>query len=153
MDTEDGWNRSKFGPIEKFLMYYENIEREKARERGRVKEGQGGSSFVKEGQGASRRVKEPIEACLGNYHIASLFTRQQMKELSDWLVLEQLVSIFVYCFGSFAVPPGGQPRQESLWKLEVTGLTLTRRKKGSGSNKRKLKRYFLTRLNPAIPFI
>ena len=114
-------------------MYYENIEREKARERG--------------------RVKEPIEACLGNYHIASLFTRQQMKELSDWLVLEQLVSIFVYCFGSFAVPPGGQPRQESLWKLEVTGLTLTRRKKGSGSNKRKLKRYFLTRLNPAIPFI
>lgn len=28
--TEDGWNRSKFGPIEKFLMYYENIEREKA---------------------------------------------------------------------------------------------------------------------------
>lgn len=28
--TEDGWNRNKFGPIEKFLMYYENIEREKA---------------------------------------------------------------------------------------------------------------------------
>eukprot|EP00930_Biecheleria_cincta_P025407 TRINITY_DN18099_c0_g1_i1.p1 TRINITY_DN18099_c0_g1~~TRINITY_DN18099_c0_g1_i1.p1 ORF type:complete len:278 (-),score=51.73 TRINITY_DN18099_c0_g1_i1:61-894(-) len=28
--TEDGWNRSKFGPVEKFLMYYENIEREKA---------------------------------------------------------------------------------------------------------------------------
>lgn len=28
--TEDGWNRGKFGPIEKFLMYYENIEREKA---------------------------------------------------------------------------------------------------------------------------
>lgn len=28
--TEDGWNRSKFGPIEKFLMYYEAIEREKA---------------------------------------------------------------------------------------------------------------------------
>lgn len=27
--TEDGWNRNKFGPIEKFLMYYENIEREK----------------------------------------------------------------------------------------------------------------------------
>lgn len=27
--TEDGWNRGKFGPIEKFLMYYENIEREK----------------------------------------------------------------------------------------------------------------------------
>jgi len=25
-----GWNRGKFGPIEKFLMYYENIEREKA---------------------------------------------------------------------------------------------------------------------------
>lgn len=30
-DTKDGWNRSKFGPIEKFLMYYENIEREKVR--------------------------------------------------------------------------------------------------------------------------
>lgn len=28
--TEDGWNRGKSGPIEKFLMYYENIEREKA---------------------------------------------------------------------------------------------------------------------------
>lgn len=28
--TEDGWNRGKFGPIEKFLMYYENVEREKA---------------------------------------------------------------------------------------------------------------------------
>eukprot|EP00933_Yihiella_yeosuensis_P033489 TRINITY_DN27194_c0_g1_i2.p1 TRINITY_DN27194_c0_g1~~TRINITY_DN27194_c0_g1_i2.p1 ORF type:complete len:277 (+),score=25.55 TRINITY_DN27194_c0_g1_i2:95-925(+) len=28
--TEDGWNRNKFGPIEKFLMYYENIERERA---------------------------------------------------------------------------------------------------------------------------
>lgn len=28
--TEDGWNRNKFGPVEKFLMYYENIEREKA---------------------------------------------------------------------------------------------------------------------------
>jgi len=28
--TEDGWNRGKFGPIEKFMMYYENIEREKA---------------------------------------------------------------------------------------------------------------------------
>jgi len=28
--TEDGWNRGKFGPVEKFLMYYENIEREKA---------------------------------------------------------------------------------------------------------------------------
>ncbi|CAE8641440.1 unnamed protein product [Polarella glacialis] len=28
--TEDGWNRNKFGPIEKFVMYYENIEREKA---------------------------------------------------------------------------------------------------------------------------
>jgi len=28
--TEDGWNRGKFGPIEKFIMYYENIEREKA---------------------------------------------------------------------------------------------------------------------------
>lgn len=27
--TEDGWNRGKFGPIEKFLMHYENIEREK----------------------------------------------------------------------------------------------------------------------------
>jgi len=39
-------------------MYYENIEREKARERGRVKEGQGGSRRVKEGQALSRRVKE-----------------------------------------------------------------------------------------------
>lgn len=28
--TEDGWNRGKFGPIEKFIMFYENIEREKA---------------------------------------------------------------------------------------------------------------------------
>jgi len=28
--TEDGWDRGKFGPIEKILMYYENIEREKA---------------------------------------------------------------------------------------------------------------------------
>mmetsp|Transcript_44705 Transcript_44705/g.143194 ORF Transcript_44705/g.143194 Transcript_44705/m.143194 type:complete len:326 (+) Transcript_44705:72-1049(+) len=28
--TEDGWNRGKSGPIEKFLMYYENIERERA---------------------------------------------------------------------------------------------------------------------------
>lgn len=28
--TEDGWNRGKFGPIEKFMMYYENVEREKA---------------------------------------------------------------------------------------------------------------------------
>jgi len=28
--TEDGWNRGKYGPIEKFLMFYENIEREKA---------------------------------------------------------------------------------------------------------------------------
>mmetsp|Transcript_35326 Transcript_35326/g.75276 ORF Transcript_35326/g.75276 Transcript_35326/m.75276 type:complete len:321 (+) Transcript_35326:293-1255(+) len=28
--TEDGWNRGKCGPIEKFLMYYENVEREKA---------------------------------------------------------------------------------------------------------------------------
>lgn len=28
--TEDGWNRGKFGPVDKFLMYYENIEREKA---------------------------------------------------------------------------------------------------------------------------
>lgn len=28
--TEDGWNHGKMGPIEKFLMYYENIEREKA---------------------------------------------------------------------------------------------------------------------------
>jgi len=28
--TEDGWNRGKFGPIEKFLSFYENIEREKA---------------------------------------------------------------------------------------------------------------------------
>lgn len=28
--TEDGWNRGKWGPVEKFLMYYENIEREKA---------------------------------------------------------------------------------------------------------------------------
>lgn len=27
--TEDGWNRGKFGPIEKFLGYYENIERER----------------------------------------------------------------------------------------------------------------------------
>lgn len=27
--TEDGWNRGKFGPVEKFLMYYENIERER----------------------------------------------------------------------------------------------------------------------------
>lgn len=27
--TEDGWNRSKFGPIEKFLAFHENIEREK----------------------------------------------------------------------------------------------------------------------------
>ena len=27
--SQDGWNRSKFGPIEKFIMYYENIEREK----------------------------------------------------------------------------------------------------------------------------
>ena len=39
---QDGWNRSKFGPIEKFLMYYENIEREKAeltpREGGRERE-------------------------------------------------------------------------------------------------------------------
>ena len=42
---------------------------------------------------------------------------------------------------------GGQPRQESLWKLEVAGLALTRRNKGSGSNKGKLKRYFLTRLH------
>jgi len=28
--TEDGWNRGKFGPIEKFMTHYENIEREKA---------------------------------------------------------------------------------------------------------------------------
>mmetsp|Transcript_62368 Transcript_62368/g.122697 ORF Transcript_62368/g.122697 Transcript_62368/m.122697 type:complete len:266 (+) Transcript_62368:172-969(+) len=28
--TEDGWNRGKFGPIEKFIAYYENIERRKA---------------------------------------------------------------------------------------------------------------------------
>lgn len=28
--TEDGWNRGKFGPVEKFMMHYENIEREKA---------------------------------------------------------------------------------------------------------------------------
>lgn len=28
--TEDGWNRGKFGPVEKFLGFYENIEREKA---------------------------------------------------------------------------------------------------------------------------
>jgi hypothetical protein len=28
--TEDGWNRGKFGPVDKFMMYYENIEREKA---------------------------------------------------------------------------------------------------------------------------
>jgi len=28
--TEDGWNRGKFGPIEKFVQFYENIEREKA---------------------------------------------------------------------------------------------------------------------------
>lgn len=28
--TEDGWNRGKFGPIDKFIMYFENIEREKA---------------------------------------------------------------------------------------------------------------------------
>jgi hypothetical protein len=28
--TEDGWNRGKFGPVEKFLAAYENIEREKA---------------------------------------------------------------------------------------------------------------------------
>lgn len=28
--TEDGWNRGKFGPVEKFLGSYENIEREKA---------------------------------------------------------------------------------------------------------------------------
>lgn len=28
--TEDGWNRGKWGPIEKFLSHYENIEREKA---------------------------------------------------------------------------------------------------------------------------
>jgi len=28
--TEDGWNRGKFGPIDKFIGYYENIEREKA---------------------------------------------------------------------------------------------------------------------------
>lgn len=28
--TEDGWNRGNAGPIEKFLMNYENIEREKA---------------------------------------------------------------------------------------------------------------------------
>lgn len=27
--TEDGWNRGKFGPIDKFLGYYENIERER----------------------------------------------------------------------------------------------------------------------------
>mmetsp|Transcript_31715 Transcript_31715/g.62302 ORF Transcript_31715/g.62302 Transcript_31715/m.62302 type:complete len:269 (+) Transcript_31715:68-874(+) len=28
--TEDGWNHGKSGPIEKFLAYYENIERQKA---------------------------------------------------------------------------------------------------------------------------
>lgn len=28
--TEDGWNRGKFGPIDKFMDHYENIEREKA---------------------------------------------------------------------------------------------------------------------------
>lgn len=28
--TEDGWNHGKFGPIEKFLVYYENIERQRA---------------------------------------------------------------------------------------------------------------------------
>merc|ERR1712113_71445 len=28
--TEDGWNRGKFGPIDKFMMHYENVEREKA---------------------------------------------------------------------------------------------------------------------------
>lgn len=28
--TEDGWNRGKFGPVEKFLGFYENTEREKA---------------------------------------------------------------------------------------------------------------------------
>jgi len=28
--TEDGWNRGKFGPVEKFIGYFENIEREKA---------------------------------------------------------------------------------------------------------------------------
>lgn len=32
--TEDGWNRQKFGPIEKFLVHYESIEREKAGECG-----------------------------------------------------------------------------------------------------------------------
>ena len=89
--------------------------------RGRVKEG-------------PRRGKEPFEACLGNYQIASLFKRQQTKEPSNWLVLEQLYP--VCCFGSRL---SWRSRQESLWKLEVAGLTLTRRKKGSGSNKRKLK--------------
>jgi len=28
--TEDGWNRGKFGPVERFLKEYENIERDKA---------------------------------------------------------------------------------------------------------------------------
>ena len=28
--SQDGWNRGKFGPIDKFIMYFENIEREKA---------------------------------------------------------------------------------------------------------------------------
>jgi len=28
--TEDGWNRGKFGPIDKFVGYYENIERDRA---------------------------------------------------------------------------------------------------------------------------
>merc|ERR1719375_796121 len=28
--TEDGWNRGKFGPIDKFMQNYEYIEREKA---------------------------------------------------------------------------------------------------------------------------
>lgn len=29
VQTEDGWNRGKFGSIEKFMMCYENLEREK----------------------------------------------------------------------------------------------------------------------------
>jgi len=30
--TEDGWNRGKFGPVERFLTYYEDIERERMRD-------------------------------------------------------------------------------------------------------------------------
>lgn len=28
--TEDGWNRGKFGPIDRFLQHYENLERSRA---------------------------------------------------------------------------------------------------------------------------